>query len=108
MESEKILCCLSLRAIILTLGVVVSSFAMASFILSIHFKMQASNYVYISLAGLITYSAPAIAFIMMLMNKEDLRSRKRFHTAYLCSVTTNCMFRLFLVIMVIIYYSFYI
>ena len=106
METEKILCCLSLRAIVLTLGVVICSLALAGFMLSIHFK--GSNYIYISLAVLITYTAPAIAFVMMLMNKEDLRSRKRFHTAYLCSVTTNCMFRLFLVIMVIIYYSFYI
>ena len=37
-----------------------------------------------------------------------MRSRKRFHCAYLCSVVTNCIFRLFLVLMVATFYSFYI
>ena len=108
METDKILGCIPLQAIIRLMGLFMFAITAISLTYSIRFFSQSSPYQYISFAVFIIYAAPAIAFLMMLVNKEDPRSRKRFHCAYLCSVATNCMFRLFFIVMIVTYYSYYI
>ena len=108
MESDKVLGCIQLQGFIRLLGILLVVLVLFSLGYSIRFAACENPLKYIMFALFTIYVAPATAFLMMMYHKEDLRSRKRFHCAYLCSVATNCMFRLFFVVMIVTYYSFYI
>ena len=105
---EKALCCISLPLLVRMLGFAILAIFSINLAYLIQFTYSDSPWRYLTYGLFLVYAAPAIAFIMMILQKEDLRSRKRFHCAYLCSVVTNCIFRLFLALMVATFYSFYI
>ena len=104
---ERALCCISLPLLVRLLGITIVGIFSVNLAFMVQLSASGSPWRYVSYCVFLVYAAPAIAFTMMLLHKEDLRSRKRFHCAYLCSVVTNCIFRLFFVIMVATYYSFY-
>jgi membrane protease YdiL (CAAX protease family) len=94
--------CFSLKSFVRLLGVMLIILTLVTFLATL-FQLQGEypGKAILPFTFFCIYLVPALAFLIMTASKEDIRARKRFHCAYLCSVISNTLIRLFLVLMVV-------